>query len=176
VFERDIFFRFDSVGARIRKSSGPKEPTWAADLDTVCDPAHANNFTGGIYFMLRLFKGCSTKKVKPGKIICLRGVLGIVEISSPGRFFWPAGLSYSRANAVEPEKNVTFEHNGASSVCTTSVSAYTRGPLTDAAQRCSPAAVGTRELKLSFATSRFLCALDAGLWRVCERVEPTHDA
>jgi hypothetical protein len=54
VFERDIFFRFDSVGARIRKSSGPKEPTWAADLDTVCDPAHANNFTGGIYFMLRL--------------------------------------------------------------------------------------------------------------------------
>jgi hypothetical protein len=121
-------------------------------------------------------KGYSTKKVKPGKIICLRGVLGIVEISSPGRFFWPAGLSYSRANAVKREKNVTFEHSGASSVCTTSVSAYTRGPLTNAAQRHSPAAVDTRELKMSFATSRFLCALDAGLWRVCECVEPTHDA
>jgi hypothetical protein len=102
--------------------------------------------------------------------------LTYVEISCPGRFFWPVGLSYSRANAVEPEKNVTFEHSGASSVCTTPVSAYTRGPLTNSAQRHSPAAVGTRELKLSFATSRFLCALDAGLWRVCECVEPTHDA
>lgn len=28
VFEHDIFFRFDSVGARTRKSSGPKELTW----------------------------------------------------------------------------------------------------------------------------------------------------
>ena len=56
VFERDIFFMFDSVGARTRKSSGPKEPTWGAYLDTVCDPAHANNFTGEIYFMLRLLK------------------------------------------------------------------------------------------------------------------------
>jgi hypothetical protein len=53
VFERDIFLTFDSVGASIRKSSGPKEPTWVADLDTVCDPAHANNFTGNLFFYAR---------------------------------------------------------------------------------------------------------------------------
>jgi hypothetical protein len=45
VFERDIFFRFDSVGARIRKSSGPKEPTWGADLDNTKHLSQANNFT-----------------------------------------------------------------------------------------------------------------------------------
>lgn len=98
------------------------------------------------------------------------GVTYSVEISYPGRFFWLAGLSYSRANAVKPEKNVTFEHNGASSVCTTSASAYTRGHLTDAAQRRSPAAVDTRELKMSFATCRFRLQSTAVTRRLSECV------
>ena len=104
------------------------------------------------------------------------GVTHSVEISSAGRFFWPAGLSGSRANAVKHEKNVEFERNGVSSVCTTSAAACTRGPLTNAALDGVPAAVDTRELKMSFATSCFLCALDAVLCRVCRCVELTHDA
>jgi hypothetical protein len=54
VFDRDNFFRFDSVGARIRKSSGPKEPTWGTDLDDTKHLSQANNVTGDTYFVLRL--------------------------------------------------------------------------------------------------------------------------
>jgi hypothetical protein len=56
VFERDIFFTFDSVGARIRKSSGPKEPTWGTDLDDTKHSSQANNFT-------RLYFSCYNLKV-----------------------------------------------------------------------------------------------------------------
>ena len=66
VFERDNFFTFNSVGARIRKSSGPKEPAWAADLDTVCDSAEANNFSGGIYFFYYGFEKSSWLPTKDG--------------------------------------------------------------------------------------------------------------
>lgn len=54
VFECDVFFTFDSVGARIRKSSGPKGPPWGTDLDNTKQLSQANNFTGDTYFVLRL--------------------------------------------------------------------------------------------------------------------------
>ena len=110
------------------------------------------------------------------KIFGVCSVASSVEISYLGRFFWPAGLSYSRANAVKREKNVTFDRSGVSSVCTASALARSPGALTVAAQRRPPSAVCACEPKMSFATSRFLCALDAVMCRVCERVEPTHDA
>jgi hypothetical protein len=92
VFERDIFFRFDSVGARIRKSSGPKEPTWGTDLDDTKHSSQANNFTRLYFFRAITLK----KKKKKKKVTYFCG-------TSDGCFLleWDASSRFGRAKGSE---------------------------------------------------------------------------